>query len=49
MWAITSAVNEALVAAHAAGTGLPALTVANTPYVAEYGRRRPYRGSDALY
>ena len=32
-----SAVNEALVAAHAAGTGLPALTVANTPYVAEYG------------
>lgn len=30
-------VNEALVAAHAAGTGLPALTVANTPYVAEYG------------
>ena len=30
-------VSEALVAAHAAGTGLPALTVANTPYVAEYG------------
>ena len=30
-------VNEALVAAHAAGTGLPALTVAYTPYVAEYG------------
>ena len=30
-------VNEALVAAHAAGTGLPAVTVANTPYVAEYG------------
>ncbi|MCC8127426.1 MAG: ABC transporter substrate-binding protein [Clostridiales bacterium] len=29
--------NEALVAAHAAGTGLPAITVANTPYVAEYG------------
>lgn len=29
--------NEALVAAHAAGTGLPAVTVANTPYVAEYG------------
>jgi len=29
--------NEALVAANAAGTGLPALTVANTPYVAEYG------------
>ena len=32
-----SAVNQALVAAHAAGTGLPALTVANTPYVAQYG------------
>ncbi|MDO5417583.1 MAG: extracellular solute-binding protein [Lachnospiraceae bacterium] len=32
-----AAVNEALVAAHAAGTGLPAITVANTPYVAEYG------------
>lgn len=31
-------VNETLVAAHAAGTGLPALTVANTPYVAEYGK-----------
>lgn len=30
-------VNEALVAAHAAGTDLPAITVANTPYVAEYG------------
>lgn len=30
-------VNEALVAAHAAGTGLPAVAVANTPYVAEYG------------
>lgn len=29
--------NEALVAANAAGTGLPAVTVANTPYVAEYG------------
>ena len=29
--------NEALVAAHAAGTDLPAITVANTPYVAEYG------------
>lgn len=29
--------NEALVAAHAAGTDLPALTAANTPYVAEYG------------
>ena len=32
-----SDVNEALVAAHAAGNGLPAITVANTPYVAEYG------------
>lgn len=32
-----SKLNEALVAAHAAGTGLPAITVANTPYVAEYG------------
>ena len=32
-----SALNEALVAAHAAGTGLPAITAANTPYVAEYG------------
>ena len=30
-------VNEALVAAHAAGTGLPGVVVANTPYVAEYG------------
>lgn len=29
--------NEALVAAHAAGTDLPAITAANTPYVAEYG------------
>lgn len=29
--------NEKLVAASAAGTGLPALTVANTPYVAQYG------------
>lgn len=32
-----AAVNEALVAAHAAGTGLPGVCVANTPYVAEYG------------
>lgn len=30
--------NETLVAAHAAGTGLPALSAANTPYVAEYGK-----------
>lgn len=32
-----AAVNEALVAAHAAGTGLPAVAVANTPYVSQYG------------
>lgn len=32
-----SELNEALVAAHAAGSGLPAITAANTPYVAEYG------------
>lgn len=32
-----SEVNEALVAANAAGDGLPAITVANTPYVAQYG------------
>ncbi len=31
-----SAVNEALVAAHAAGTGLPAITVANGPNLATY-------------
>jgi multiple sugar transport system substrate-binding protein len=30
-------VNETLVAAQVAGTGLPALVVANTPYVAQYG------------
>ncbi len=30
-------VNETLVAAQAAGQGLPALVVANTPYVAQYG------------
>lgn len=30
-------INEALVSAHAAGTGLPALCVANTDYVAQYG------------
>lgn len=29
--------NEALVAANVAGTGLPAITASNTPYVAEYG------------
>lgn len=32
-----AALNEALVAAHAAGTGLPAITASNTPYIAEYG------------
>lgn len=32
-----SDLNEKLIAAQAAGTSLPALTVANTPYVAEYG------------
>ncbi len=31
-------VNENLVAAHAANSGVPAITVANTPYVAEYGK-----------
>ena len=30
-------ITEALVAAHAAGAGLPALAVANTDYVAQYG------------
>ena len=30
-------INEALVSAHAAGSGLPALCVANTDYVAQYG------------
>nr|HPG87803.1 extracellular solute-binding protein [Spirochaetales bacterium] len=29
--------NEKLIAAHAAGVTLPAVTVANTPYIAEYG------------
>lgn len=32
-----AAVNEALVAAHAAGTGLPAVAVANAPFVSAYG------------
>jgi len=32
-----AAVNQALVAAQAAGSGLPAVVVANTPYVAQYG------------
>jgi multiple sugar transport system substrate-binding protein len=32
-----SVLNEALVAAHAANAGLPAISAANTPYVAEYG------------
>ena len=32
-------VNEALVSAHAAGSGLPAVCVANTDYVAQYGAK----------
>jgi len=32
-----AAVNQSLVAAQAAGSGLPAVVVANTPYVAQYG------------
>ena len=39
-------VNEALVAAHAAGTGLPALCVANTDYVASYGAGGVYENLD---
>lgn len=31
-------VHETLVAAHAANSGLPAITVSNTPYIAEYGK-----------
>lgn len=30
--------NEAVVAANAAGSGLPAITIANTPYTAEYSK-----------
>ena len=39
-------INEALVAAHAAGTGLPAVTVANTDYVASYGDSGLYEDLD---
>ena len=39
-------VNEALVAAHAAGTGLPAVAVANTDYVASYGDSGLYEDLD---
>ena len=35
-------INEALVAAHAAGSGLPAVVVANTDYVASYGANGVY-------
>ena len=39
-------VNEALVAAHAAGTGLPGVVVANTDYVASYGESGLYENLD---
>lgn len=39
-------VNEALVAAHAAGAGLPAVVVANTDYVASYGESGLYENLD---
>lgn len=39
-------INEALVAAHAAGTGLPAVAVANTDYVASYGGSGLYENLD---
>lgn len=39
-------INEALVAAHAAGTGLPAVAVANTDYVASYGNSGLYEDLD---
>ena len=39
-------INEALVAAHAAGTGLPAVAVANTDYVASYGESGLYEDLD---
>ena len=39
-------INEALVAAHAAGTGLPAVAVANTDYVASYGDSGLYEDLD---
>ncbi len=35
-------INEALVAAHAAGSGLPGVVVANTDYVASYGANGVY-------
>lgn len=42
--------NEALVAAHAAGTDLPTITVANTPYVTGNIRcGRPDRRFDAIH
>lgn len=40
-------INEALVAAHAAGTGLPAVAVANTDYVASYGDSGLYENLDS--
>lgn len=39
-------INEALVAAHAAGIGLPAVAVANTDYVASYGDSGLYENLD---
>ena len=39
-------VNEALVAAHAAGAGLPGVVVANTDYVASYGESGLYEKLD---
>lgn len=39
-------VNEALVAAHAAGAGLPGVVVANTDYVASYGQSGLYENLD---
>ncbi len=41
-----SEVNEALVSANAAGAGLPALVVANTDYVAQYGASGLYENLD---
>ncbi|MDT3843128.1 MAG: ABC transporter substrate-binding protein [Bacillota bacterium] len=39
-------INEALIAANAAGTGLPAVVVANTDYVASYGASGLYEDLD---
>ncbi|MGN0708065.1 MAG: ABC transporter substrate-binding protein [Faecalibacterium sp.] len=39
-------INEALVAAHAAGSGLPAVAVANTDYVASYGESGLFENLD---